>query len=156
MIHQSFAALTALLSVLAESGCDPLGRPSLDPSFGIRVTDGEVRIWTGSPCSGTTGVDLTFDMSQDSEATLQLRTPATAPKQAGPPGVTVEYITVGGCLVGYLKRPRRSPQVLCATLHRHILVPGHRLAHPSSGRGGQRQNIPEPVYFRFDHRLMLR
>lgn len=71
------------------------------------MTDGKLRIWIGSPCNGTTGVDLTFDMSQDSEAALRLRTPATAMKQTSPsgrphpvegpdPGIVVDYLTVGG------------------------------------------------------------
>ncbi|WP_441963098.1 hypothetical protein [Mycolicibacterium houstonense] len=107
MIRQTSAILIVLMTLLAVCSCDPLGKPSLDPSFGVRVTDGKLRIWTGSPCNGTTGVDLTFDMSHDSEATLQLRTPATALRQTSPatgteaaqgldPGVAVEYITVGG------------------------------------------------------------
>lgn len=107
MICRTRAVLILLMTLIAVCGCDPLGKPSLEPSFGVRVTDGKLRIWTGSLCNGTTGVDLTFDMSQDSEATLQLRTPATALKQTsqaagsepalGPdPGVAVEYITVGG------------------------------------------------------------
>lgn len=99
--------LTVLMALLAVCGCDPLGKPSLEPSFGIRVAEGKLQIWFGSACDGTTGVDLTFDMSKDNEAALQLRTPVTALKQTSPsgrqepvegpdPGVAVEYITIGG------------------------------------------------------------
>ncbi|BBY26122.1 hypothetical protein [Mycolicibacterium sediminis] len=39
---------------------DPARQPSLPPAFGVRVTDGALRIWTGSPCTDVNGVTLDF------------------------------------------------------------------------------------------------
>jgi hypothetical protein len=60
--------------------------PSLRPAFGARVTDGKLRIWTGSRCAGVTRLALTFEPDQ---AALVLTAP---PEHAA----TVEHLTVGG------------------------------------------------------------
>ncbi|MDQ3579405.1 MAG: hypothetical protein M3443_17785, partial [Actinomycetota bacterium] len=56
--------------------------PSLPPAAGFRVDDGVLKLWTGTPCDGVTGLRLTFD-SGTQESTGQLW---TAPQ----PGVRVE------------------------------------------------------------------
>ncbi|OKH78945.1 hypothetical protein EB75_25670 [Mycobacterium sp. ST-F2] len=91
---------------MAMCGCDPLGRPSLSPEFGIRVTDGKLHIWTGSPCRGTTAIDLTFDREHSDSAALKLeatRLPEVAQSHKVPPnpGTEVEYFTVGGPYPGF-------------------------------------------------------
>jgi hypothetical protein len=77
-----------VLLVLAAllTGCDPLGKASLDPAFGARVTDGRLQVWTGSRCVGATGVGLSFEPGK---AELELRAQAEG-------GVEVEYLTLGG------------------------------------------------------------
>ncbi|MGV9799004.1 hypothetical protein ACWDTP_13215 [Mycobacterium sp. NPDC003449] len=84
--------------MLAICGCDPLGKqryrpPSKPPTVGVRIIDGELRIWTGSPCPGTTEVYLVFDMGQPDAPALQLTAPG--------PGVRVEYLTVGDPYPGF-------------------------------------------------------
>lgn len=39
---------------------DPAKQPSLPTGFGVRVTNGRLPIWSGSPCAATTGVTLIF------------------------------------------------------------------------------------------------
>jgi hypothetical protein len=63
--------------------------PSLRPAFGVRVTDGELRIWTGSPCVAVTRLDLTFDPYQDDRAELVL-----TPSHGRAP--EVEHLVLGG------------------------------------------------------------
>lgn len=84
--------LLALIVVLlagcrTEQGWHPSApfAPSLRPAFGARVTDGQLRIWTGSPCAGTQ-FTLAFEPSR-SELLL---------KSSVEQGVEVEYLTLGG------------------------------------------------------------
>lgn len=66
-----------------------LGRPSLPVQFGLRVTDGQLRIWTGSPCQDVTWVSLRF--TDDARFVWQ-----------PPPGevADVEYLVVNGANPG--------------------------------------------------------
>ncbi|MEO6794978.1 MAG: hypothetical protein ABI253_07775 [Mycobacterium sp.] len=59
--------------------------PSLRPAFGARVTDGQLRIWTGSPCVG-----IRFALTFDPSHTELLLTSVTEQ------GAEVEYLTLGG------------------------------------------------------------
>lgn len=59
--------------------------PSLRPAFGARVTDGQLRIWTGSPCVGTRFA-FAFEPSR---AELVLTS-------AVEKGAEVEYLPLGG------------------------------------------------------------
>ncbi|ORW79221.1 hypothetical protein AWC26_16650 [Mycobacterium shimoidei] len=68
------------------TGCDPLGKASLDPAFGARVTDGKLRIWTGSRCVGVTDISISFEPGR---AELKLSSRSET-------GVDVEYFTLGG------------------------------------------------------------
>ncbi|MCV7284326.1 hypothetical protein H7J87_03190 [Mycolicibacterium wolinskyi] len=63
--------------------------PSLQPAFGARVTDGQLRIWTGSPCTGVTRLALTFNPDQADRADLVLTSPTNE-------GAHVEHLTLGG------------------------------------------------------------
>lgn len=63
--------------------------PSLQPAFGARVTDGQLRIWTGEPCTGVTRLALTFNPDRHDRADLVLTSPSTD-------GAEVEYLTLGG------------------------------------------------------------
>lgn len=84
-----------LLCVSLLAGCgtsddwDPDAQfaPSLRPAFGARVTDGELMIWTGSPCVGVTRLALVFNLADaDSAAETVMRSEQ---------GVTVERLTLG-------------------------------------------------------------
>lgn len=106
MIRRILCLGAALVTLTALVGCDPLGKPSLPVHFGVRVTDGHLRLWTGSPCRGTTAVDVTFNMDGRDKAELKLEaTPlpeAVGAQKAPPnPGSEVEYVTVGGPYPGF-------------------------------------------------------
>ncbi|MET0450590.1 MAG: hypothetical protein ABW137_02015 [Mycobacterium sp.] len=77
-------------TLLAYCTPDP-ARESLPRVSGVRVTDGTLRIWTGSPCSLVTGVMLTF---QPGQADLVLNSEREI-------GQTVEFLTVGGPYPGF-------------------------------------------------------
>ncbi|WP_410870897.1 hypothetical protein [Nocardia sp. A7] len=87
-------ACAALLVVAVIAACDSTAQfaPSLPPAAGFRVDDGVLKLWTGTPCDGVTGMTLIFD-SGTSESTEQVW---TAPL----PGVLVERMdllrTAGG------------------------------------------------------------
>jgi len=53
----------AALLVVCAAACDTEAQfaPSLPPAAGFRVDDGVLKLWTGTPCSGVTGVTLIFD-----------------------------------------------------------------------------------------------
>jgi hypothetical protein len=77
-------------SLLTVCTPDPATAPSLPPALGARVTDGTLRIWTGTPCTGTNGVSLAFtsgDATQQ-EITTSLFAPAGSP-------VDIDRLTVG-------------------------------------------------------------
>ncbi|SHV80113.1 Uncharacterised protein [Mycobacteroides abscessus subsp. abscessus] len=106
MIRRIHCLGVAFVTLLALCGCDPLGKPSLPVQFGVRVTDGQLRVWTGSPCRGTTAVDVTFNTDGRVKAELKLEVPplpaAVGSRKAPPnPGVEVEYLTVGGPYPGF-------------------------------------------------------
>jgi hypothetical protein len=77
-------ACAALLVATVTAACDtkPQFAPSLPAAAGFRVDDGILKLWTGTPCSGVTGLRLIFD-SGTQESTEQVW---TAPQ----PGVPVE------------------------------------------------------------------
>jgi len=87
-------ACAALLVATVTAACDTKSQfePSLPPAAGFRVDDGVLKLWTGTPCSGVTGLRLIFD-SGTQDSTEQVW---TAPQ----PGVTVERMdlltTAGG------------------------------------------------------------
>ncbi len=65
--------MVAVAAVLGLAACDtgddwsPDAQfaPSLRPALGVRVTDGDLRFWTGTPCRRVTRVALTFDAGTD-------------------------------------------------------------------------------------------
>src|SRR3981189_1277693 len=94
-VIRSVGAMVATAAVVVLAACHGGGddwspeeqfAPSLRPAFGARVTDGQLRIWTGSPCAGVTRLALTFDPD---EAELVLTAPHERP-------ATVEHLTLGG------------------------------------------------------------
>ncbi|WP_285032513.1 hypothetical protein [Mycolicibacterium sp. lyk4-40-TYG-92] len=106
MIRRILCLSATFVTLMASSGCDPLGKPSLPVQFGVRVTDGQLRLWTGSPCRGTTAVNVTFNMDRRDKAELKLEAtplPAAAGSHKAPPnpGSEVEYFTVGGPYPGF-------------------------------------------------------
>ncbi|MFJ8912629.1 hypothetical protein [Amycolatopsis sp. NPDC102389] len=83
-------ACAALLVVAVTAACDTKAQfaPSLPPEAGFRVDDGVLKLWTGTPCEGVTGLRLTFD-SGTQASTEQVW---TAPR----PGVRVERLDLLG------------------------------------------------------------
>jgi len=77
-------ACAALLVAAFTAACETRAQfaPSLPVAAGFRVDDGVLKLWTGTPCEGVTGLTLTFD-SGTQESTEQVW---TAPR----PGVLVE------------------------------------------------------------------
>lgn len=82
------AALVAVLLVGCDDdtgnpddGWDPDAQfaPSLRPVVGVRGTDDDLRIWTGTTCEGVTRVSVTFDPGTGDSATWEL----TARRPAG-------------------------------------------------------------------------
>ncbi|MFI9503769.1 hypothetical protein [Nocardia sp. NPDC052566] len=75
-----------LLLAAVTAGCETKAQfaPSLPPAAGFRVDDGILKLWTGTPCDGVTGLTLIFD-SGTRESTEQRW---TAPR----PGVLVEHM----------------------------------------------------------------
>jgi hypothetical protein len=65
---------------------DPAKQESKEPVVGVRVTDDQLRFWTGAPCPFDSGVVLTF---QPGQAELIL-TKTAAPRS------DVEFLTLGG------------------------------------------------------------
>ncbi|GAA3008931.1 hypothetical protein [Actinokineospora diospyrosa] len=76
----------AALLLAAVAACDTKApyEPSLPPAAGFRVDNGVLKLWTGTPCAGVTGVRLIFD-SGTSKSTEQVW---TAPR----PGVPLEHL----------------------------------------------------------------
>jgi len=77
-------ACAALLVVAATAACDTPAQfaPSLPPAAGFRVDDGVLKLWTGTPCLGVTGLRLIFDVGSGQSTEQRW----TAPQ----PGVPVE------------------------------------------------------------------
>jgi len=84
IVRWSRIACAALLVVAVTAACDTEAQfaPSLPPAAGFRVEDGVLKLWTGTPCHGVTGLTLIFD-SGTQESTEQAW---TAPR----PGVLLE------------------------------------------------------------------
>jgi hypothetical protein len=85
------AVIAMIVALVAGCGQDSWEQtapfaPSLRPAFGARVTDGDLQIWTGSPCPGATAFSLYFEPG---EVELELRAPGNAAFDA-------EHLTVGG------------------------------------------------------------
>jgi len=85
----------ALLVASVATACDteeaPFA-PSLPAAAGFRVDDGVLKLWTGTPCRGVTGMTLIFD-SGTKESTQQTW---SAPR----PGVSVERMDLVGTAPG--------------------------------------------------------
>jgi hypothetical protein len=94
IIRWPHVACAALLVVAVTAACHTKAQfaPSLPPAAGFRVGDGVLKLWTGTPCHGVTGLRLIFDAGTQ-ESTEQVWT-------APPPGVLVERMdllrTAGG------------------------------------------------------------
>lgn len=87
----------ALISALVLAGCGPLApenpmEASLPMVYGARVTDGKLKIWTGTPCAGTTSVRIGLASGAGDVETV-MGTP-TYPGRLTP-GVQVDQLTVG-------------------------------------------------------------
>lgn len=94
MVRRAVSATALIASLVALTGCDGDRRdwstaqfaPSLEPSWGVRETDGRLQIWTGSPCVGITQISLSHNMGG----------PKLVLKPIRPEGAAVEYLTLGG------------------------------------------------------------
>lgn len=110
----------SLLTVCTD---DPAKEPSLPAAFGARVTDGTLRVWTGTTCTGTNGVSLSFkpDDSAPAETTLKMHAPSGSP-------VDFDRLTVGEPPAGMqVQQPLpdgfdwRTMQSLTLRIHRPAL-----------------------------------
>ncbi|GAA3034456.1 hypothetical protein [Actinokineospora globicatena] len=74
----------ALLVAALTTACDTKAQyePSLPPAAGFRVDDGILKLWTGTPCQGVTGVTLIFDSGTSKSKQVVWAAP--------PPGVPLE------------------------------------------------------------------
>lgn len=97
-IRPRMALLAAVGVLLTLTGCDddkgwdpPPGAPSLLPVWGARETDGKLKIWTGSPCTGITTISLGYNMGGSELRLMSVR----------PDGADVEYLTLGGPYPGF-------------------------------------------------------
>jgi hypothetical protein len=79
-------ACAGLLAAATIAACDTRSQfePSLPPAAGFRVTDGVLKLWTGTPCSGVIRLTLIFDVGTQESAEQVW----TAPQ----PGVTLEHM----------------------------------------------------------------
>ncbi|GAB3892534.1 hypothetical protein GCM10029964_067490 [Kibdelosporangium lantanae] len=84
IVNRLRVACAALLVVAVTAACKTTAQfaPSLPPAAGFRIDNGVLKLWTGTPCPGVTGMTLIFDVGT-SESTHQRW---TAPK----PGVLLE------------------------------------------------------------------
>ena len=91
-------------SLLTVCTADPATAPSLPSAFGARVTDGTLRIWTGSPCTSAYGVTLIFTPNDPGAAGIPIAMYA-------PDGSTVdlERLTFGDPLASGLEPTTRPP-----------------------------------------------
>jgi hypothetical protein len=104
-------ACAALLVAAVTGACDTTSQfePSLPPAAGFRVDDGVLKLWTGTPCNGVTGLTVLFDTGTQN-STKQVWT-------APPPGVTVErmdLLTTAGGTTPDADSPLRIQQPLPA------------------------------------------
>jgi hypothetical protein len=87
-------ACAVVLVMAVATACDTRAQfaPSLPPAAGFRVDDGVLKLWTGTPCQGVTGLTLIFDSGTRDSTTLMWAAPL--------PGVRVERMnllsTAGG------------------------------------------------------------
>ncbi|MFB8281253.1 hypothetical protein [Nocardia colli] len=77
-------ACAALLVAAVAAACDSKAQfePSLPPAAGFRVDDGVLKLWTGTPCAGVTGLTLIFDSGTEKSTEQRWTAPL--------PGVPVE------------------------------------------------------------------
>lgn len=104
-MRRLYPILLIILAVVPLAACESHhGRSPFETSLpssvvGLRVTDGTLRVWTGSPCEGTTQVRVQFTAQDENTATLTLNTPTYAPGLT--PGVEFEYFTLDGPYPGF-------------------------------------------------------
>lgn len=83
----------------SQRGRNPYETSLPSSKFGFRVTNGQLRIWTGSPCEGTTEIVVKVRGPGSDEATLQIYTPTYEPGLT--PGIEFEHLTLGGPYPGF-------------------------------------------------------
>ncbi|WP_135453750.1 hypothetical protein [Mycobacterium sp. DL99] len=92
----------AILALSASSGCETRApfAPTLTPSWGARVTDGKLQIWTGAPCIAVKRISLSYNLGEP-ELVLTASSPA---------GADVEHLTLGGPYPAGLQVTQPWPQ----------------------------------------------
>lgn len=101
-MRRCLVAMAVAVVALSASGCETRApfAPTLTTSWGARVTDGKLQIWTGAPCVAVKKISLSHD-SEDAELVLTATDPA---------GADVEHLTLGGPYPAGLQVTRPWPQ----------------------------------------------
>ena len=101
----SIVAIVAVTMVL--SGCEshhgksPFETSLPSAKFGLRVTDGQLHLWTGSKCEGTTQIIVRFNSPGTGDKQLRLNTPSYMEDDGLTPGVEFEHLTLDGPYPGF-------------------------------------------------------
>jgi hypothetical protein len=99
------AVCAALLLASASSACETKAQfaPSLPPAAGFRIDDGVLKLWTGTPCEGVTGLRLLFDPGTQQTTQQEWAAPR--------PGVHLERLDLLRTVPGSLPEPGDALQV---------------------------------------------
>lgn len=111
-MRRLFCVLALMAVVLPLSACwafrgDQFATSLPSSQFGLRVTDGQLQIWTGSACEGTRHVNVGFSSLDGSDNQLQIFTPSV--EEGLTPGVELEYLNLGGPYPGFSVKSSLPP-----------------------------------------------
>ncbi|WKG02293.1 hypothetical protein [Mycolicibacterium sp. HK-90] len=114
-MRRLFCVLAGVGLAMALAGCEsyhgksPFETTLPSAKFGLRVNDGQLRLWTGSPCEGTTQVVLRLDTHGSGADEVRLNTPSYMDEDGLTPGVEFEYFTLGGPHPGFIVKESLRP-----------------------------------------------
>lgn len=116
-MRRLFCVLALMAVVLPLSACwafrgDQFATPLPSSQLGLRVTDGQLQIWTGSACEGTRYVNVGFSSLDGSDNQLQIFTPSV--EEGLTPGVELEYLNLGGPYPGFSVKSSLPPRIRLA------------------------------------------
>lgn len=103
-----FSILVLATVAIALAGCEshhgksPFETSLPSAKFGLRVTGGQLQLWTGSACEGTTQVVVRFDSPAAGDNQLRLNAPSYMEEDGLTPGVEFEHLRLGGPYPGLI------------------------------------------------------